>query len=179
MPMLKDFFPPIFAWHPTIEWIGMTRLIVQIILSNSADKFLHQPQIPSPATSEVSRLLFLRDFTRGCHIMLLIKPLSTLFPISSPLHLLCVHLNTLFLSYFFFSSLFSCLWFLLYLSSPPPPSQFTFTCRNATEVMDTPGWSNLVTNHPTLVGDAFKALALLVLPRKRRRLSSDQTSSTS
>ena len=57
---------------------------------------------------------------------------------------------------------------------------FYTVCSNASEVMETQGWNNLVSNHPSLVADAFKALALSVVSRsKRPRLSSDQTTSSS
>ena len=52
-------------------------------------------------------------------------------------------------------------------------------CRNAAEVMDSSGWDNLVRNHPSLVADAFKALAQSVVPRKRPRLLSDPSSQLS
>ena len=84
-------------------------------------------------------------------------------------------LSLLLAFWFVYTTLAIYVFFILSLSL----SLSLFYNSNATEVMDTPGWNNLVTNHPSLVGDAFKALALLVLPRKRRRLSSDQTSSTS
>eukprot|EP00731_Ephydatia_muelleri_P032778 Em0024g322a len=50
----------------------------------------------------------------------------------------------------------------------------------APEVMDTQGWSTLVSRHAHLVAEAFKALALVetTLLRKRRRLSSGGSSNS-
>lgn len=47
-----------------------------------------------------------------------------------------------------------------------------FINSHAAEVMDTSGWSLLISSHPNLVADAFKALAQTSLARKRPRLSS-------
>ena len=44
---------------------------------------------------------------------------------------------------------------------------------HAAEVMDTAGWTLLITSHPNLVADAFKALAQTSLARKRPRLASN------
>ncbi|KAL5510603.1 hypothetical protein EMCRGX_G006171 [Ephydatia muelleri] len=51
---------------------------------------------------------------------------------------------------------------------------------SAPKVMDTQGWSTLVSRHAHLVAEAFKALALVetTLLRKRRRLSSGGSSNS-
>ncbi|KAL5510507.1 hypothetical protein EMCRGX_G006065 [Ephydatia muelleri] len=55
-----------------------------------------------------------------------------------------------------------------------------FISNYAPEVMDTQGWSTLVSRHAHLVAEAFKALALAetTLLRKRRRLSSGGSSNS-
>ncbi|KAL5510498.1 hypothetical protein EMCRGX_G006055 [Ephydatia muelleri] len=55
-----------------------------------------------------------------------------------------------------------------------------FINNYAPEVMDTQGWSTLVSRHAHLVAEAFKALALAgtTLLRKRRRLSSGGSSNS-
>ena len=53
------------------------------------------------------------------------------------------------------------------------PSLPSAALSHAPEVMDTAGWTSLISGHPNLVADAFKALAQTSLARKRPRLSSN------